>query len=194
MVTLLVGPTYLGQRSFRIFIKNLRKQTITLYVKPSETIGEVKARYFNEMGYPPARLQRLVYSCRVLEHDKSLSDNGIRCDSVIHMVERLVGGMYHPTSGRNGLKKLSSRDSSSDATPISVKFKYGPDESDVFQLNLNANETCESLTKRANERLAEILDLQKQLDESRKRLLDIKRGRASPSSKQAKFSCEVFLI
>jgi len=70
----------------------------------------------------------------------------------ITMVLRLRGGMYHPAAGRSGYETL--------AVSTYVDIKYGPNSSDVFELELKEGETRESLLKRAGD----IISLQEQID------------------------------
>ena len=46
----------------------------------------------------------------------------------------------------------------------SVKVKYGPDESDVIQIELNRDETCGALRERVEKQVSSIHNLQEQID------------------------------
>lgn len=67
--------------------------------------------------------------------------------------------MYHPSSGRNGFNTLCL-----DYAISSIKIKHGPNENDEFEMNIDSDETKESLL----EKIASITKLQKQINELQK--------------------------
>ena len=75
-----------------IFVKTLTGKTITLEVEPSDSIEKVKVTIQDEEGIP-VDAQRLLFSCKGLEDDRTLSDYNIEKDSTIHLIVRLRGGM-----------------------------------------------------------------------------------------------------
>lgn len=72
----------------RIFIKIFTGKTVTLFVKPSETVRELKLTVEAEVAAAAERLQ-LVYIGRELQDFKILSDYNIQEDSTIHLTLRL---------------------------------------------------------------------------------------------------------
>ena len=75
-----------------IFVKTLADKTITLEVKPSDSVWDVKAIIEGKKGIPPDR-QRLFFSGMQLEDGLTLSDCNIQKGSALCLVLRLSGSM-----------------------------------------------------------------------------------------------------
>ncbi|GJZ96811.1 polyubiqutin 1 [Tanacetum coccineum] len=75
--------------TMQIFVKTLSGKTITLEVKPSDTISNVRAKIQDKDGTPPARTM-IMWCGRALEDKYTLYESRIHKESTLHLVLSLL--------------------------------------------------------------------------------------------------------
>ncbi|KAL9187121.1 hypothetical protein ACHAXT_010841 [Thalassiosira profunda] len=164
-------------RGNEIAVKTLTGKTVNLdNIKPSDTIADVKRKIQDSEGIPPDQ-QRLVSAGLQLPDECVLSDLRIGAKPTFHLVLRLRGGMYHPSSSRDGFGSLAIN------STVTFKVQYGPGEADELSIDVRQGETKESLLRQVKERVAAIREREAQI-EAIKLSDDSDEEESRPSKKQ----------
>eukprot|EP00049_Salpingoeca_infusionum_P005655 m.95035 g.95035 ORF g.95035 m.95035 type:complete len:78 (-) comp13037_c0_seq1:212-445(-) len=72
-------------------IKNLAGRLVEIDVEPTDTIERVKEKVEEKQGIPPEQ-QRLIYSGKQMNDDKTIEDYKVPSGAVVHLVLALRGG------------------------------------------------------------------------------------------------------
>ena len=94
----IAAPTLICDE-FPIQIKSLTGKYTELKVHHKMTVSEVK-NAIEQVDQTPFDQQRLVYNGKQLEDERTLDYYDIKQDTVIHIILRIRGGMFHETSAR----------------------------------------------------------------------------------------------
>lgn len=84
---------------FPIQIKSLTGKYTEIKVHHKMTVSELKDA-IERVDQTPFDQQRLVYNGKQLEDKRTLDYYDIKHDTVIHIILRIRGGMFHETSAR----------------------------------------------------------------------------------------------
>jgi len=91
----------LPSSTYPVKVKTLTGQTIPVRVSADTTGSVLKALIHSAEHIPPDQ-QRLIFNACQIDDDTTLGSLGVEPDSIIRLVLRLRGGMFHLSSGRDG--------------------------------------------------------------------------------------------
>jgi len=104
---------------YQIFIKTLTGKTLTVDVKPTFTVLDIKFA-IEEKEDIPYMYQRLMFCGKLLCDSNTVNSYKIQKYYTLHLVLKLRGGMLHETSGRNNLLNLDNK--AKKEFPIIIKY------------------------------------------------------------------------
>jgi len=87
--------------TYPVKVKTLTGQTIPVRVS-ADTTGSVLKTLIHSTEHIPPDQQRLIFNACQIDDDTTLGSLGVEPDSIIRLVLRLRGGMFHLSSGRDG--------------------------------------------------------------------------------------------
>jgi Ubiquitin family len=76
-----------------ISVKTLTGKIITLNVKPSETVYDIKSKIEDQEGIPIDQ-QKLLFTGKQLEDHRTLANYKIERESTLHLLLRLRGNRF----------------------------------------------------------------------------------------------------
>jgi hypothetical protein len=88
-----------------LVIKNFSGVEYKVTFNSSMTIEELKNKLYEITNFP-AQIQRIIYAGKELEDTRTLEEYKILSTSVLFLVLKLYGGMYHASSGRNNFDNI----------------------------------------------------------------------------------------
>jgi hypothetical protein len=96
---------------FPIQIRSLTGKETPIKVHHKMIVSELK-EMIEKIDQTPFDQQRLVYNGKQLEDERTLDYYNIQKDTVVHIILRIRGGMFHETSARKdyGLVQLTTSD------------------------------------------------------------------------------------
>lgn len=84
---------------FPVKVRSLIGKEIPIKVHHKMTVSELKS-CIEKIDQTPFDQQRLVYNGKQLEDERTLDYYEVKEDTVIHIILRIRGGMFHETSAR----------------------------------------------------------------------------------------------
>jgi hypothetical protein len=104
---------------FPIQVRSLTGKETPLKVHDKMIVSELKT-LIEKIDQTPFDQQRLVYNGKQLEDTRTLDYYSIRKDTIVHIILRIRGGMFHETSARKDYGLVQWTDVISLPTPISI--------------------------------------------------------------------------
>ncbi|CAF1433075.1 unnamed protein product [Rotaria sp. Silwood1] len=108
---------------FIIFVEYIAGKRVSIKVNSHMNIVAVKELIQDKTGTPSDQ-QCLLFAGKRLEDYRTLSDYNIKGESTLYLVQRLRGGMYHFTSGRQDFRYLSPKGTEAIKNVLAFNFKH----------------------------------------------------------------------
>ena len=99
----------LSTQMIHVFVRTLTGTTTTMQCSAYQTVDDVNEFILEREGIPIEQ-QRLLFGGMQLESGRTLFEYNILNESLLHLVLRLRGGMYHSTSSRADFETLLDHD------------------------------------------------------------------------------------
>lgn len=90
---------------FPIQVRSLTGKHTEIKAHHKMTVAELKNK-IQEADQTPLDQQRLVYNGKQLEDERTLDYYNIVKDSIVHIILRIRGGMFHETSARKDFELI----------------------------------------------------------------------------------------
>jgi Ubiquitin family len=147
----LSGPTvcaFIGPPVSTILVMTLTAQRIAVSCASGDTVDRIKSLIREKKGIP-ADQQRLIFSGLELEDHRTLSYYRIPNKSMLYLVSKLRGGMFHPSSARTDMEELKSPEK----RKMAIHFDYGHTDDVVVDTD-HAYEVIKDLAKNSLRRFS----------------------------------------
>jgi hypothetical protein len=99
---------------FPIQIRSLTGKQTEVLVHHKMTVTELK-KEIERVDQTPFDQQRIVYNGKQLEDERTLDYYDIKPDTIVHIILRIRGGMFHETSARKDFDLVQTFKQSSSA-------------------------------------------------------------------------------
>ena len=163
--------------NYRLVVKTLTGKTLTPHVyDKNTTVLDIMKQVQDCEGIPISQ-QTLTCSFRVLPPEANLVDYSISPGSVLHLILRLRGGMYHHSSSHVGLQEDLPKKMYGDVHPV-FYYKYWDGKASKFiEFKLSLKQcTVEAISRRVvkiEHELQEERSLTDEIEKKERRLADL---------------------
>ena len=122
-----------GDMLIEVCVTTMTGKILTIECDPRNATLDDLAREVQNVEGIPVNQQRFFYAGKQLEYDTLLSDYNIQDGSIVHLVPRLRGGMYHETSAREDFEILAANKNNKDIISVNLLLPDGQER--MIQVN-----------------------------------------------------------